>query len=127
MVWMLRDSRQPVELAPGKWPSAPLFGKGCCASEADGSGRGKSKLHVQRAVDVRGEVAQRWNSFRVADHSSITPSTTCFCILRPARSPMGKGRFLLASTRLHVLIAKEKRYFQKSNVCLLLRFHHAVA
>src|SRR5260370_10733816 len=59
-----------------------------------------------------------------ADATTQGGSATCFCILRPARSPMGKGRFLLAPTRLHEVVAKGTRFFQKSNVCLLLRFHH---
>jgi hypothetical protein len=68
MVWMLRDSMLPVAPAPGKWPSAPLFGKGVLRLEGRWKGRGKSKLHGQLAADVRGGVAQRWNSFRVADY-----------------------------------------------------------
>src|SRR5260370_10692026 len=58
-----------------------------------------------------------------ADATTQGGSATCFCILRPARSPVGKRRFLLESTKLHVLIAKETLFFHKSNVSLLLHLH----
>ena len=81
---MLWDSKPPVALAPGKWPSAPLFGKGCGASATYGSTKGKSKLHGQLAADVRRGVAQRWNSFRVADHSELTAKHFCTPIANSA-------------------------------------------
>jgi hypothetical protein len=66
---MLRDRRVPVAPAPRKWPSAPLFGKGWCAPEADGSARAKSAVHSEVTAEVSVGVASPWDSFRVADHT----------------------------------------------------------
>jgi len=57
-----------VKLAPGKRPNAPQFRKKYCA-EADGSAGAVSKPDSVATDDTSGEIARRWNSFRVPDHT----------------------------------------------------------